>query len=406
MTGDPVTAAADGFWFALPRRLATRFPSSWGFVGDAHFMAAVPPLGVVAPLVVAAGALFVGATGAGFDTVYTESIVLMASVVALGCFSTQLGLLALCAFAAGEFFVAERSWSLDPAFGATGEPFSTGLLGNLARVRLPLVITYLLLAVPVAVIPRTARGVVIAVGRRRRLPAQATWAVSSALYVAVVWIGTRTWTAAAPTLVRPRFTWLTGSGAPTAEAIQPLQVDGGKIVAAAVVAAIARQLVVGWLSVPGPRQQALWQRLSAAAPDARAEGPVVAPSPARRMGVDVLAAAIATLTLAGILERAWVWLVAFGVMLGVRLLRSEVVAAAAVRRWKAVTARAPAAVRLVALWVVARVVTDALWDGVIGSYTAMALFVIAGVVVVFVVFPGTPATPRAERPAPAGGGPS
>lgn len=246
----------------------------------------------------------------------------------------------------------------------------------------------------------------IAVGQRRRLPAQATWVVSSALYVAVIWIGTRTWTAAAPTLVRPRFTWLTGSGAPTAEAIQPLQVDGGRIVAAAVVAAIVRQLVVAWLSVPGPRQQSLWQRLSAAAPGARAEEPVVAPSPARRMGVDVLAAAIGTLTLAGILERAWVWLVAFAVMLGVRLLRSEVVAAAAVRRWKAVTARAPAAVRLVALWVVARLVTDALSDGVIGSYTAMALFVIAGVVVVFVVFPGTPATARAERPAPAGGGPS
>ena len=400
MTGDPVTTAADWFWFALPRRVAGRFPASWGFLGDASFMAAVPPLGVAVPLVAASGALFVGATGAGFDTVYTESIVLMTVLVALGCFSTQLGLLALVAFAAGDFLLAERSWSLDPSLAGAGEPFSTGLVGNLARVRLPLLITYLLLAVPVAVIPRTARGVVLAVGRRRRLPAQVTWAVSSALYVAVIWIGARTWTAAAPTLVRPRFTWLPGSGTPTAEAIQPLQVDGGKIVAAAVVAALVRQVVVGWLSVPGPRHQARWRRLTAAAPEARAGEPAVAPSAARRLGIDVLAASIGTLTLAGILERAWVWLLAFGVMLGVRLLRSEVVAAAAVRRWKVVTARAPAAVRLVVLWVVARLVTDALSSGVIESYTAMALFVIAGVMVVFVVFPGTPAP---SQPPPAGG---
>ena len=175
--------------------------------------------------------------------------------------------------------------------------------------------------------------------------------------------------------------------------------------AAAVVAAIVRQVVVGWLLLPGERQDAARARLSpAAAAGAEGSGQRASrpPSPRRRLAVDALAAMVATLTLAGILERAWLWALAFAVMLAVRLLRSEVVAAGAVHRWKTVTARAPAAARLVALWVLARVVTDALSNGVIESYTAMALFVITGVVGVFVVFPGTPAPPRPEasRPAP------
>lgn len=403
MSGDPVVVAADGFWFSLPQRLIARVPSAWGFVGDAQFMTVVPPLGVVAPVIVAVGALVVGATGAGFDTVYTESLAFMVAMVAMGCFSTQLGLVALVSFAAGEFFLAERAWALEETLGAAGGPLSTGLIGNLVRVRLPLIVTYLLLAVPVAIVPRTARGLVVAVGQRRRLAPGITWALSSGLYVMVVWIGVRTWTAAAPTLVRPRFTWLDGSGSPTAQAIQPLQAQGATIVAAAVVAAIVRQVISGWLLLPGTRQQAVRDRLSAAAAAVRKgtlRQPLPRPSRGRRLGGDALAAMVATLTLAGILERAWLWVVAFGVMLGVRLLRSEVIARGAVRRWKEVTARLPAAARLVALWVLARVVTDALSKGVIESYTAMALFVIAGVVGVFMVFPGTPSSPGREPAAP------
>jgi hypothetical protein len=117
--------------------------------------------------------------------------------------------------------------------------------------------------------------------------------------------------------------------------------------------------------------------------------------------------------LAGVLEEGWLWVATFSVFLGVRLLRSGIIAGGALNAWKRLVAKVPAVVRIVALWVVARVVTDALVKGFVDSYTGVALVVIGGVVVVFILFPGTPppeevppdtAAPGAGGPVPAGAG--
>lgn len=197
---------------------------------------------------------------------------------------------------------------------------------------MPLVVTYLLLASAVLVVPRMARGVVVAVLRWRRLTPGLAWAVASALYVGVVWIGVRIWAAAAPTLVRPRFTWAPGPFAqPPAAAIVPLQANATDLVAAAVLAALARQAVVGALLVPGGRGE----RLVEQAPGGDDAQPL-RPLPRRRRFVgDAAATAAACVTLAGVLERWWLWVAAAAVFLSTRLLRSEVVAADAVRRLEA-----------------------------------------------------------------------
>lgn len=100
---------------------------------------------------------------------------------------------------------------------------------------------------------------------------------------------------------------------------------------------------------------------------------------------------LATLVLAGVLERAWLWALAFGTLFTVRLLRSGVIAAPQIDRWKRITAAVPSFVRIVVLFLVIRVMTDALAQRVITSYTGVALVVIAGAVMV--LFPGTPAGP-------------
>jgi hypothetical protein len=396
---DPLLLLAGVIWIRWPRAVIRRFPGLWGTAGDGHFLCGVPPIALLAPFAALLGGLVVGAGQLGYTDVYTESIPLMAAAIALGVFSAQLGVLAVVGFALGEMFLADRELGLRVGLFSTvgpDDPFASGPVGDLARVRLPLLITYLLLATAVVVVPRTARSLVAAVGRWRRVPPELAWPLAGGLYAAVVWIGIRTWAAAAPILVRPRFTWL--GMQPTAQAIQPLQGRSSELVAAAVAAAILRQVLIGLTMVPnGLQRRVRWVEQL---------GPATGQSGLRRartgqrLVADVLAAVLATLALAGLFEHVWVWALSFTVMISVRVLRSGVVARDLVDRWRRVVDRVPAVIRLVALWFLARLVTDALANGTIGSYTGVALFVLGGVVTVFLVFPGSPA------PARPGGAPS
>lgn len=384
-------------WIRIPRAAIRRFPALWGVAGDGHTMVALPPLAVLAPLLVTLGAFFVGAQRVGYDVVYTESIAVMAAAVAVGTFSTQLGLLAVIGLGLGEQLVGDRhTTTRSRPFGGGG--FDGGVGGDIARVRLPMIITYLLLAVAVVVVPRTARALVSAVGRWRRIPPSVAWPLASALFVVVVWIGLRTWVAAAPTLVRPRFTW--AGGPPTADAIQPIQDSGDELIAAGVMAAIGRQVLLGlalWWEPMRERVQAAEEdpvpERAARAGNARP----VASGLVRRLLGDVGAAVLATVVLAGVLEEAWLWVAAFSVFLSVRLLRSGVISAPALETWKGRVAEVPAVARVVLLWIVSRVVADALVKGFIGSYTGMALVIIGGAVLVFLIFPGTPRTGEAAE---------
>jgi hypothetical protein len=426
----PIERLAIVLWVRLPRAVIRRFPGAWGIAGDGHTLVAFPPLAVVAPLVVTGAGLLVGAQQLGYEQVYTESVLLLAIAIALGTFSTQLGLLAVTAFAVGELLVG-RHHELRTFGRFIPRTPPDGPLETLVRLWLPMVISYLILAVAVVVIPRTGRALLVTVGRWRRIPAAIAWPVASGLFVVVVWIALRTWVAAAPTLIRPRFTWL--GGQPTVEAISSLQEQGDELVAAGVLAAIARQVLLGaalwWEPMrdrvrdaeanPVPRRRRRARHTNA--PASLADDPsdpaspggdetVALPGTGRRMVSDLMAATLATLVLAGVLERAWLWVVTFSLFLTLRLVRSGVVAPDAVDRWKRLVAKVPAVARLVALWVVARVVTDAMVRGFIGSYTGMAVVVLVGAAVVFAVFPGTPRHPEpgaGERspssgPAPAG----
>lgn len=401
---DPVERLAIWMWIRAPRAVIRRFPSTWGVAGDGHVLTALPPLAVLAPLAVALGSLVIGAAHLGYEDVYTESLVLMTTFVIIGVLSSQLGVVAVVGFAVGDFFLGSRGVE----GSGRGGPFAGGPLGDLTRVRVPLLITYLLLGVAVVVVPRTARALLVAVGRWRRVPATLAWPLVSGLFVVVIWIGLQTWVAASPILVRPRFTWL--GTLPTAEAIQPLQRDGHQLVAMAVAAAIFRQLLLA-LAVWWPPMRDRVARAEADPVvlrlDRRGHQPKAvdqAPSVGRRLLGDVGASCLATLVLAGVLEQLWLWVVAFGVFMSVRLLRSGVLAVAPLEAWKVLVARVPVVVRVVVLWIVARVLTDALAAQLIDSYTGVALAVLAGAILVFLIFPGTPAETAdsaAAPPAPA-----
>ncbi|MGY4644481.1 hypothetical protein [Cellulomonas sp. URHB0016] len=397
---------ADRQWLVWPRRLMARWPASRGFAGDGHVVVTVPALAAVLPGAITVVGLVAGLLRLGYEDVYTESVVLLALMIGIGAFSSQLGVLVVVGFCVGDLISAEMPaptpYSTSPWFsGVLGE----GPLAVLVHGFLPLLITYLLLTAGVVLLPRAARAVVLSVGRGRVVPPVLSWLLVSALLLVIVWLGTDAWVAGAPTLVRPLFTWAQPNGAPTVEAMNALQGSGGVVVAAAVGATLVRQLWLGATMLPGLLQD----RLRAAEDSADPGDPAVptrrTPGVVRRVTAAVATSLLATLALAGILERVWLWFAAFGVLLAVRLLRTDEWSLPWLDRWRRVASRLPAWARLLALWLMSRAVLQGVSNDLIGSYTALAVFVLVSIVVVFVVFPGEPraaSEPTAER-VPVGG---
>lgn len=398
---DPIRELAAKIWIDWPRRIIRRLPGARGIAGDGHFLVTAPPLAVLAPVATILTFFVIGVLQRGYEVVYTESLFLMAAIIAVGCLSGTLGVLAVTSFAIADFVFGNAA--------AIGVTTVTGL-ESLWQVRLPMIITYLLLALVVVIVPRTARGLVIAVGRWRRLPAVLAWPIASLLVLVVTWIGTSTWAAIAPTLIRPRFVW--PGGQPTVAAIAPLQTQAATLIAAAVIATIVRQLWIGATMVDGPLQRSLARAEARPAPVRPAPTNVTTAAPTsdgagarqvsalRRGAADVISAALATLVLAGVLQHAWLWVAAFGVFLTIRLLRSGVISPPVVDAHKRLAQRMPAVFRLLTLWLLARVVANFLSNGAISSYTGLALFVIVGTAIIYGIFPGPPTTPPPDPPPP------
>lgn len=403
--GGGVTRAADLQWISGPRLLMSRWQGLRGIAGDGHFVVVIPWLAAVLPASAAAFGLLAGLFRFGYDRVFTESVLLLAVLVLLGAFSSQLGVLAVVGFCLGDAVSSLGEAQGRAQFRSSSSvwfsgPLGDGPLGDLLHHWLPLLITYLLLAAGVILLPRAGRAVVAGIGRRRRVPALPAWALVSALLVVVAWLGTDAWVAGAPTLIRPVFTWGSPGGVPTVEAVRTLQNDGGVVVAAAVAGVLARQLWLGWVMLPGEAQD----RLLAA----EAGAPVLGdpqraprdPGAGREALVAVLTSLLATLAMAGILELAVMWPITFAVLLLIRLTRSGRIPVPGWNAWQRTAARLPAWARLIALWVLSRMAVQALSTNAIGSYTGLAVFVLLSLVVVFVMFPGEPpAEPAAGSPA-------
>ena len=392
---DPITRAAEAMWVNWPLRVQRRFSSTRGVAGDGHQLALFPPLAVVAMIVVSVGFFAAGMFGLGFERVYSESLLLMGSLIALGAFSGQLGLVGLIAFAIGDFVIGHRTWAASASLG------SESLIEQMVRARVPLIISYLLLSVAVVVIPRLGKNIALGIGQWRRVPTDLAWLIATPVVVVVSWLGLRTWAAMAPTLMRPYFVWQ--GGAPTVEAIEVFQSQTSRLVAVGVAATVVRQMVNAlFIYIP-----VLGSRLAAMESDARrriadVSGASLQPGAttrSARLASDVVSALTASLVMAGILETRWLWLVAFGVFLVVRLLRSGTVGFGLLDRWKAIADRVPVVVRLGCMWLGAALYHTLLTNEAIGSYRAMAFVVMAGVVVAFVIFPGQP-TGDDGRPVP------
>ncbi len=394
---DPITRAAEALWVTGPLRVQRRFLSMRGVAGDGHHLALFPPLAVVAPIVVAVGYFLAGGFGLGFTEVFSESLLLMGALIALGAFSGQLGLIGLVAFAVGDFLIGHRTWTVDVGLDSS-------LLEQLIRARVPLIISYLLLAVAVVVIPRLGKNIALGIGQWKRVPTDLAWLVTTPVVIIVSWLGLRTWAAMAPTLMRPYFVWR--GGAPTVEAIQVFQAETSQLVAAGVAATVARQVLNAmFIYLPSMKARLValegrgHQRLLARADGAPLE---ISQSAGARLVSDLVSALTASLVMAGILETRTLWVTTFITFLVVRLLRTGTITFGLLERWKSTAARIPVVVRLGCMWLGAALYRTLLTNEAIGSYTAMSFVVIGGVVLAFFIFPGQPSESSEARPSPGG----
>jgi hypothetical protein len=404
---DPLARAAAWIWLTVPRRLVARVPFLRDIVGDGHFLTAVPAVAVALPVLSLVGGFWWGAGAGDYDFAVTESVFLLSVFVALGALATQLGLLALVGFALGDFFVRFTVWSytvvglgpVDMAPGATTDPIrrssgllDSGLLSGLWRVRLPLVLLYLLLGVGVVVVPRLARGIAGVALRSARVPVHLDWLVGSFAYVVTLWLALTGWAAGLPLLIRPYFTWKGGvvGEMPPAEAIVPVQHFRKEIVAAAVVAAIVRQLVV--LAVT--RRRDLAERVDVVVSLAPLPHEPRPPGPWRTLARVLGAGALGAFMMAGTLERAWTWTLAVAVFVTIALLRSDLVPEPFVAAWRRLAGRVPFLVRVGLIIVAVRVVAGFMAGSVIASYESLAVFILLAALASVLLLPPPAAQER------------
>lgn len=350
-------------WVDLPRRAAARgWESLAGVLADGHVLAGLGRVAGLLTLVSLVGGLVVGAYHPGFDVVFTESLPLVLTVLALGVLSAQLGLAVTLGYAIGDFFVQHTAWTTEAqpwqdVSGVLGQPF----LANLLVVRVPLLIEYGLLAALAVGVPVAARSLGASVSLRLRLPDGMLLAVSAVVMSLTAFVITRFWAASAPLVIRPLFTWTVdvglGGGTMPIEPVEPIQTNEMWIARVAVLAMLARALVTWWLG----KQRAT--------PVDRAEqallAPLDAPPPARspyRVVLRTFAVALGgVLFLAGMIESWWAAAVLACAFLLAQLVQSGDIPFPP-RGWRRLVDRVPVLVRFGAVLLVVNGVAKAVLD--------------------------------------------
>lgn len=382
------------FWWLWLPRAAARVSRGLAFtLADGHFLAVVPRAGTWSPLALGLAGFVGGAFTLGYERVFSEALWIVLLAAATGFLATGLGLAFTVGFAAGDFLVGQRVWTLTRFGGLLDE----GLLAGILRVRLPMLIGYALLAALAAYLPRLARMLIADVPKTERLPRPLAFAIALVLNLLIVAVTTRLWAESSAVLVRPLFTWRFDQ--PTAAAVSTLQERSSWVIAVAVLAAAGRFALLWWISGDARRTERLRE-----VEDAVAHGPGSTPWFERAGPVvpSIVAAAFTTFVLAGVIETWWVAAVLFGVFLALRLLREGLIPPR-LHGWKHTAAQVPVLIRLAVALLVVDTLRRAFVDESDPTFTRLALYIAVSVIVLYLLLPGAPASSRAAKAEGAGG---
>ncbi|MGL4338900.1 MAG: hypothetical protein ACRCSP_00540 [Rhodoglobus sp.] len=222
--------AVQYLWLQTPLRVSRRWPMLGIAIADGNYVMRWPLVAVVAaPAATVVGALMAvilaGLTGPYDLVIYTTNVIVMALFVMLGQLSGAAGVWCTVGYTLVSAAINLVSGqSLDALF-------VIGLLAGSAQVMI-------VLLVAVALIPLLVGGTRSYV---RRLPRGASQWLEPIAAGAVAAISLWAWCSVAPLLIRPLFVWTVG--APTYEAVAPLQEQGGLVMVAGAGAALGRVFI-------------------------------------------------------------------------------------------------------------------------------------------------------------------
>ncbi len=227
------------WWIHLP--LSARRLSIGATVAllDGLYITIQPLIAALAPLLTLLLGLYIGWSHWGFQVVFTESLAVMVFATLLGILSAHLGLLFLCGFAFGDFFLAVTAWRCFSGF--FGGICADGLISQVTRVRIPLIIEYGLLGlltVNVPILTKTLLGHLVPPPRFSRAVSIGLAMIGHAVITGILVFF---WVQAVPILIRPVFSWRGDS--PPVQAIAVLQQRGMILVYVALIASVVRMMV-------------------------------------------------------------------------------------------------------------------------------------------------------------------
>jgi Peptidase C39 family len=395
----PLARLTHLWWGFLPAVVYQVSPRAGLCLTDGIHIATWRLLAGVGPPAAFAAGLGFGWFHPGFPLIWSQSVLFIAGIALVGTLSAGLGTWLVAGFAVGDFFGADHGW---PAVIPASAPGVFGAeLPEPLRLRLPLIIGYLLLLLLAARIPLFAKTLLAdAVGGRflRRVgrPLTAAALVGAHMLVtgALVWA----WTRAVPVLIRPRFTWM-GALAPPEPAYGPLQTQGELVIAVAVLVSALRMARQVSLASQEKVQEDLDRIQRPVLYVARHTSP---PGSARRwlraFGAGLVTTLLACGILANIAEAVFVFVGA--VLLSAA--RSGVVRIP-LGQWPGLVERLPLVVRLAVGWIViqwlaAQLLTRALVTG--GPQDLFRPFVVTMLVALVIVYLVAPAVDQTRSPGP------
>ncbi len=362
------------WWVRVPALLGRISGLLTSLASDGAYLRAWPAAAALAPIGCLLFGLLAGWThfsGSYIALSYTNSLALMALLTVFSGLGGGLGFWLLAGYIVGDFLL----------FGH-GEYMGAPSAQIMARLALP--IAYLLLGKLLILAPVVSRGLRLQLLARLKLTGTlgtaAHAAVQGGLQAGLVWV----WVQAAPTLIRPIYTWRGSS--PTSEAMAPLQQSGMLLVALALLMGIGR-VVIERLPAAQRAAAAARRDLQQMMAGKRALQPL-------RLPVWLAAAlrsAFATYLLAGLVVTFLEGVLFFGLTLAGQLLRGFV--ATRLPQLSQLMARVPIVLRLVAgglvSFVLASLLVPLVWNST-QTFFPIMIPTATSMVVFALLMPATP----------------
>lgn len=230
------------FWSVwLPARIARLSSHLAAAFADGSWTAAVPAVAALAPLLAFGVGLFARAIFPEIESVYTESLLFLVLVVVVAQLSGAMSAMLLLGYVIGDLAASWPRFAGDWWLHTGVYDFVEGAVGALGGP----IVSYLLLAILMIVVPSTARHLAADTLRRYSFSQPAVGVAKLAVYTAIATLLVFAWSHAMILLVGPVFTWYAKQQSPSVAAVENVQF-GWPWLVAATTAAIGVRFALTW----------------------------------------------------------------------------------------------------------------------------------------------------------------